>query len=168
MSIINLLANNRWSEADIVNHGRAVIASQVPEERQNELRTIMLGHIAGMRTATPDEMAEIVMVKQATEAQAVSNAAARADMALLQSVLDYEAAVEQLSYPPLTLETNVGMGDYAEDGTLIFSHPPQEHVDYDTQERAKAQAVIDAATPEVLALYALRHPLPAIEPEIVE
>ena len=90
MSIINLLANDVWSEADILSHGRTVIASVVSEARQNELRTIMLGHIAGMRTATADELVEIATVQDATEAQVIENAAARADMALLVEVMAYE------------------------------------------------------------------------------
>jgi hypothetical protein len=91
MSIINLLAHDVWSEADIMAHGREVIASVVSVARQDELRTIMLGHIAGMRTANTDELAEIALVQQATEQQALDNAVARADMALLLEVLTYEA-----------------------------------------------------------------------------
>jgi hypothetical protein len=90
-SFVNLLASDVWSEADIVNRGRAVIAAQVSEARQNELRTILLGHIAGMRTAAPEEMAEIALVQSLTEAQVVENARARADMALLGAVLAFEA-----------------------------------------------------------------------------
>jgi len=102
MSIIDLTKNDIWSEADIVAHGRAVINSQVSEARQNELRTIMLGHIAQMRTATPDELAEIALVQAITEQQVIDNAAARADMALLNEVLDFEnyAAPEVLEGDP--------------------------------------------------------------------
>lgn len=91
MSVINMLANDVWSEADIVSHGRTVIASIVPEARQSELQTIMLGHIAGLRTATAEEMAEIALVQQATEQQVADNAAARTDMALLLEVMAFEA-----------------------------------------------------------------------------
>ena len=91
MSFINLLANDSWSDADIISHGRTVIASVVSEPRQRELQTIMLGHLAGMRTATADELAEIALVQQATEQQVIDNAAARADMALLLEVMAFEA-----------------------------------------------------------------------------
>lgn len=91
MSIINLLANDVWSEADIMAHGREVINSVVSVPRQDELRTILLGHIAGMRTATAEELAEIALVQQVTEQQVLDNAAARADMALLLEVLAFEA-----------------------------------------------------------------------------
>lgn len=91
MSCINLLANDVWSDADIVAHGREMIASVVPVARQDELRTILLGHIAGMRAATPEELAEIALVQSTTEAQALENDQARADMALLLEVLALEA-----------------------------------------------------------------------------
>lgn len=91
MSYINLLANDVWSEADIVNRGRAEIESVVSAARQSELQTIMLGHIAGMRTATAEEMAEIGQVQAITEATVMANAAARADMTLLLEVMDFEA-----------------------------------------------------------------------------
>jgi hypothetical protein len=91
MSYINLLSNDLWSEADIVNRGRAEIEALVPAARQSELQTIMLGHISGMRVATPEEMQEIGMVQAVTEATSLANAQARADMALLVEVLDFEA-----------------------------------------------------------------------------
>jgi hypothetical protein len=92
--MINFLKNDVWSEADILSHGRTVIASQVSPQRQTELQTIMLGHIAGMRTATAEEMQEIGMVQAITEATSLANAQARSDMALLLEVLDFEADPE--------------------------------------------------------------------------
>jgi hypothetical protein len=92
--MIDFLKNDVWSEADILSHGRTVIASQVSPQRQTELQTIMLGHIAGMRTATAEEMQEIGLVQVVTEAQALANAQARADMALLLEVMDFEADSE--------------------------------------------------------------------------
>lgn len=88
---INLLANDVWTDADIVAHGREKIAAVVPVARQDELRTILLGHVAGMRQATPEELAEIALVQTTTEAQAAENDRARADMALLLEVLALEA-----------------------------------------------------------------------------
>lgn len=89
--MINMLANDVWSEADIVARGRALIDSEVSPERRMELQTIMLGHIAQMRVATADELAEIAHVQAITELVATGNVKARADMALLQAVLDFEA-----------------------------------------------------------------------------
>ena len=159
MSIINLLANDVWSESDIMAHGRAVIAAQCSLDRQQELQTIMLGHIAGMRTATMEEMAEIAQVQAVTQAQVIANAAARADMARLLAVLAYEAALDRLTCAvidgPLTIE-DVGINGAVTD-------IPNPAIAHDAQERAEAQALIDAATQGTLDLHALRHPAPLEE-----
>lgn len=159
MSIIDLTKSDVWSEADIMAHGRAVIAAQCSLDRQQELQTIMLGHIAGMRTATTEEMAEIAQVQAVTQAQVIANAAARADMALLNDVLAYESALERLTCAPITEPATVTVFD-AHGGSSVIANPAIAH---DAQERAEAQALIDASTQETLDLYALRHPAPPEE-----
>lgn len=154
MSIVNLLKNDIWSEADIINAGRAAIYSQISFDRQQELQTIMLGHIAGMRTATMEEMAEIAQVQAVTQAQVIANAAARADMALLNDVLAYEAALERLTCAPITEPATIMEGEV---------EVPNPWIAHDAQERAEAQALIDASTQDTLDLYALRHPAPVEE-----
>ena len=154
MSIVNLLKNDIWSEADIINAGRAAIYSQISFDRQQELQTIMLGHIAGMRTATMEELTEIAQVQAVTEAQASANAAARADMALLNDVLAYEAALDRLTCAPITEPATIMEGEI---------EVPNPWIAHDAQERAEAQALIDASTQETLDLYALRHPAPPEE-----
>lgn len=159
MSIVNLLKNDIWSEADIINAGRAAIYSQISFDRQQELQTIMLGHIAGMRTASMDEMAEIAQVQAVTQAQALANAAARADMALLNDVLAYEAALDRLTRAPITEPATVTVFD-AHGGSSVIANPAIAH---DAQERAEAQDLIDGVTQDTLDLYALRHPAPVEE-----
>ena len=154
MSIVNLLKNDIWSEADIINAGRAAIYSQISFDRQQELQTIMLGHIAGMRTATMEELAEIAQVQAVTEAQASANAAARADMALLNDVLAYEAALERLTCAPITEPATIMEGEI---------EVPNPWIAHDAQERAEAQDLIDGVTQDTLDLYALRHPAPVEE-----
>jgi NAD(P)H-dependent flavin oxidoreductase YrpB (nitropropane dioxygenase family) len=153
MSVINLYANDVWSEADIMAHGRAVIESHVSVARQDELRTIMLGHIAGMRTASPDELAEIALVQQVTEQQATDNAAARADNALLAAVLVYESALARLAQPEVT-----------EPATVIVDEVevPNPALEQDAAERADATIKVANVSVEALALYTLRNPV--IEP----
>lgn len=89
-SFIDLMGNDVWSEPDILARVRAVIEGVVPLARQDELRTIMLGHLGQMRSATPEEFTEIMQVKALTEAAAETAAAARADMALLLEVMALE------------------------------------------------------------------------------
>jgi hypothetical protein len=159
MSFIDMTKNYQWSEADIVNAGRAAIYSQISFDRQQELQTIMLGHIAGMRTATMEELTEIAQVQAVTEAQAVANDEARADMARLLAVMAYEAALERLTCAPITEPATVTVFD-AHGGSSVIENPAIAH---DAQERAEAQALIDASTQETLDLYALRHPAPVEE-----
>lgn len=154
MSIVNLLKNDIWSEADIINAGRAAIYSQISFDRQQELQTIMLGHIAGLRTATMEELTEIAQVQAVTEAQVIANAEARADMALLNDVLAYEAALERLTCAPITEPATIMEGEV---------EVPNPWIAHDAQERAEAQALIDAATQGTLDLHALRHPAPVEE-----
>ena len=154
MSIVNLLKNDIWSEADIINAGRAAIYSQISFDRQQELQTIMLGHIAGLRTALPAELAEIAAVQQVTEAQAVANDEARADMARLLAVLAYEAALERLTCAPITEPATIMEGEV---------EVPNPRIAQDAQEREDAQDLIDGVTQDTLDLYALRHPAPVEE-----
>lgn len=138
---INLLGTDIWSEADILARGRALIAAQVSSVRQQELQTIMLGHMAQMRTATPEELAEIALVGQITQAQSAENDAARSDMALLLAVMAYEQAVKRLAQDIVV----------SEDTELVAQ---------DITERNTAQALIDTAPLPVQPLYAERNPIP--------
>lgn len=89
-SCIDMMGNAEWSEADIMANGRALIDAEVSAERRSELQTIMLGHMSGMRVATPGELAEIANVQAVMEAVTLGNEAARKDMALLAEVLRVE------------------------------------------------------------------------------
>ena len=161
MSFIDMLGNEVWSESDIMTRGREVINAQVSVARQDELRTIMLGHIAGMRVASPEEMAEIGLVQQVTEQQALDNNAARADNALLAAVLTHEAALARLALPeviePATVLV-VGM-----DG--IETEAPNPAIEQDAAERADATIKAANASVEVVALYALRNSVPVEVPD---
>lgn len=157
-SFINLLANHVWSDADITNRCRATIESQVPTARQDELRTIMLGHLAQMRAATDAEMAEIMLVKQLTIDAADLGRAARADMALLQSALDYEAAQARLLLQVVTEPATITVTDM--DG--VATESPNPAIAQDAAERDAAQALIDGASQDTMALLLLRHP-PVVE-----
>jgi len=157
---INLLANDVWSDADIDNRVRSIVAGVVSVERQDELRTIMLGHIAQMRAATASEMGEIILVKTVTEAAADAGRQARADMALLSQAMAYEAAQARLARPPFDGPATV-MQSAGLDANQV--EVPNPAIQADTAERAAAQAVIDGAPQAVLDLLALRHPAPIAE-----
>lgn len=163
MSYVNLLANDVWSDLDITNRGRAVIAAQVSEARQNELRTIMLGHIAQMRAATPEEMMEIMQVQALTEQAVLNNDAARADMVRLTEVQALEAAFNRLLVPEVDQAAVVSVTDEA--GVTTEEVDPA--VILDAFERSAAFDLIGNASVELLALYALRNPQPEPVDEVV-
>lgn len=155
-AIVDVLANDVWSDADIDNRVRSIVSSRVSVERQDELRTIMLGHIAQMRAATPSELGEIMLVKSVTEAAADAGRQARADMALLRQVLAYEAAQARLAQPEVKEPATVlipGAGDA--DPVEV----PNPAIEADAAERQAAQAVIVGAGQDVTDLLALRHPV---------
>lgn len=127
-SFINMLADNEWSEADIIARSRAVIDSEVSVERQNELRNIMLGHLAGMRVASSNELAEIRRVQVLMEDSAKATAEAIYDMALLRAVKAYESAKREL-----LLDTTL------EESKITY------------------QAVLDSVSQEVIDLYNVRN-----------
>ena len=126
--IVDLMADLEWSEADLDNRIRHQVASVVSEARQSELRTIMLGHIAGMRTATAKEMGEILLTKQLVEEAGLDLIEGRADMALLREVWQVESAIRRLAEP------------------LV------DESETDAQERSEAEAVIAYASDDVLEL----------------
>ena len=159
MSYVYLMANDVWSESDITNRGRAIIESQVSEARQNELRTIMLGHIAQMRQASPEELGEIMQVQALTEQAVIDNAAARADMALLTQVQTLESAFARLLLPEVDQAAVVTVTDEA--GVTTEEVDPA--VILDAFERSAAFDLIGNASQELLDLYTLRNPQPVEE-----
>lgn len=74
---------------------------------------------------------------------------------ILTATLAYEAALARIAQPVLVLEPTVTVFD--DYGKSI--EVPNPEIKESEQERGDAQAVIDAVTPEVQALYDLRHPV---------
>ena len=102
-----------------------------------------MGAMLGQHQITPQEGAAIAAFKALTDEVAVIGVQARADWALLQQVFAVEAAQRRLSVPE-----------------------PEVPDAQDEAERAEAQAVVDAAAPEVVALVQARAELvtPPLEP----
>lgn len=89
-SFIDLMAGDRWSEADIVNRTEAVIAKDFPPARAEILRRKVMGQMLGQYALTPDEQAEMAQYAQASMQAGAMADAARADMALLAQALAVE------------------------------------------------------------------------------
>lgn len=147
MSFVNLLADDIWSEADIVRRTEAMIYSQFSREQEAILNRKATGAALGQYELTPAEQADLVRYSQVSDAARQAGDAARADMALLLQVLGVETAERRLDVPMVDPETD-------EEGNVTN----QDAIDTDEQERADAQDVIDNASPEVMAVVEQRNP----------
>lgn len=90
-SFIDLMADDRWSEADIVNRTEATIAEHFPPARAEILRRKVLGQMLGQYALTTAEQVEMGAYAQASMEAGVMADAARADMALLEQAFAVEA-----------------------------------------------------------------------------
>lgn len=154
MSFVNLLSNDVWSDADIINRTEAMIASEFPKARIDILTRKVQGQAMGY-VLTAQEQADLQTYQTVCYLAGTEADAARADAALLTAVMGYERGLERLARPAVTGPATISVTDRAG----VISEVPNPDIEQDIAERAAAQAVVDAATPEVLALYALRHPV---------
>ena len=138
MSFIDMYANDVWSSADIDAKVQAMIRSRYSEN--DELKAA--------RLARSGDDPDFVAAVDAWIAECVQEGRdARADMATLLQVFDVEAAERRLAQPELD--------------------PEDEGYEQDQEERTAAQAVIDAASPEVMQWVEARRPESQPEPEPV-
>lgn len=147
MSFVNLMANDIWSDADITRRTEAMVRSEFSLEAETILNRKVVAMSVGEYSPTPADLAEMDRFRTVVEAAQAEGVAARADMALLLDTMAYEAAMRRLAQPVI------------------------EDDEQDAAERAEAQAVVDAASQEVIDLYALRNPPvpePLPEPEPIE
>ncbi len=161
MSFINLMASNVWSAADIVRRTEAELHGQVSKMDELILSRKMIGFSLGLMIPTAEEAAELTLYEMAAYQAQESGIAARADMLLLQSVLDHEAALRRLALAPVTKPVTFPALDAA--GVPITIANPALAVD--ASERRAAQDLLDVAGDDTLALVALRNPAPAAGPE---
>lgn len=151
MSFIEMMASDVWSSADIDNKVQALIRSRY--SAQDELKASRLA-----RTPNPSETeAAFVVSVDSWIAECVAEGrAARADMNLLAQVLELEVHKRRLAMPLVEPVLD-------EEETITN----QDALDADAAERAAAQALLDAASPEAKELFDLRNPLPPVEESMV-
>ena len=155
MSFINLLANDVWSDADIVNRTEAMIRSEFSVQAETIMNRKLLGEATGSYTLNDDEKAELVRFKTAVFNAQVAGVEARRDMELLKKVFELEAADQRLKKPVVEPVTET-----VDENTIVVN---QTEIDADTAEREAAQAKLDAATEEEMNLFSLRNPVPVVE-----
>ncbi len=155
--MINLLSNDIWSERDIVSHTEALVHQVTPVADEMVLNRKLTAASMGQWTLTAEEQAELAAYSEACLAAHQVGIQMRADMALLNEVLAYEAAMARLALPPVTEPLTITVTD--QDG--VASEVPNPAIAQDAEARMLAQMAIDTEDQDVLTLYALRHPAEA-------
>jgi hypothetical protein len=91
-SFINMMASDRWSDDDILNRTEAMITAEFTPAQVAVLNRIATAAAIGQYTLTAEEQGEIARYNTVCLEARAAGDAARADMRLLDQVLDYEAA----------------------------------------------------------------------------
>lgn len=144
MSFVNLMANDVWSETDIVTRTEAMIASEFPPAAAAILNRKATGALLGQYALTPGEQAELGRYAAVCDAARAAGTSARADVALLIETLALEAAVHRLKLQEVTTQEGVAQ----DDGRYAL----------DVTERAQAAHIVASASPGAVALAELRQP----------
>lgn len=156
MSFVNLLGNDVWTEHDIVRRTEAMVRSEFSAEAEAILNRKVNGVAFGLPLSAEDE-AEVARFRAVVLGAQMAGVEARADMAKLQAVLDYEVALARLDRPLYEGPDTVLDGEGNE--------TPNPEAVADGLEREAATLVVGQVSEDTLALHALRHPP---EPEVVE
>lgn len=146
MSFVDLMANDRWAEADIVRRTEAIIRSEFSAEAETILNRKALGAVIGTYAPTEAEQAEMGRYQATVEAARVAGNEARADMALLRRVFPLEEAQRRLDRVAL-----VAAWDRLQEAELdpIFDGDTgevtnREDVERDRAERAAARSAVSS------------------------
>lgn len=151
-SFINLMGNDVWSEADIKARLHAELRGAISDYAETELKRALFAKSELGRPLTVAENTLLVQFATAEHRVALLGVQARADAILLSATFQVDAARQRLERPAV----------------LPVLAPPEavdesaEAVQADTAERDAAQGVVDAASPEALALSLLRNPAPEV------
>ena len=150
MSFVNLLANDIWSEADIVRRTESMVRSEFSQEAETILNRKVLGASLGTYTISAEEQADLERYNVVVLAAQAEGVAARADMALLLQVFPLEDAKRRLDRMSLTdawdrLQLPVVDPIVNEDTGEVVN---QLEVQQDIVERSAAQNVIYGHTIE--------------------
>ena len=140
--IVNLMASEVWSDADINMRVQAIIRYQVTQE--DEMKAARLDRKPSKDST---DIAFIAGVDAVIASAVAEGRQARTDMTLLDQVLRLEQATVRLSSPVIEPEDDQG------------NVTNQVIIDVDTAVRTKYQDMIDTASTEVRALFDLRNPV---------
>lgn len=152
-SFINLLADDLWSDADIVNRTESLIRSEFSVADEAILNRKLTGMALGQYTLSAAEKADLQRFAMLTASARQTGVQARQDMALLRDTLALEEAEQRLTLPKVLALMSEG----TKEAPSMVLNPDELAIDQ--AERTAAQAVVTGATPAVIALRDLRRPV---------
>jgi hypothetical protein len=100
-SFINLMADDVWSETDMIRRTEAMIRSEFSLELETILNRKVSGMALGTYQPTGQDLADIARYDEVARDAQAAGVAARADMALLLQVFPLEEAQRRLDRPVL-------------------------------------------------------------------
>lgn len=102
MSFVNMMADDIWSEADIIRRTEAMIRSEFSLEVETILNRKVSGMSLGTYQPTEQDLADMARYDEVARNAQAEGIAARADMALLLRVFPLEVAQRRLDRMALT------------------------------------------------------------------
>ncbi len=179
--IIDKLGSRIYTEHELTDLAQFEIRSKFSAAAEDNLSRKLRGVSLGIYTLSAQEQQDLLEYQTLLYAVQSSTAQAILDNKLLADTIAYENAVQRLQqyelavgrpesiiYKPDSQDIDyvipaveplpplVDKTVYHEDGTSEIIQVPSPQIEADSAERLAAQAVINAATSEVLALYELR------------
>jgi hypothetical protein len=98
---VDTLSDHEWSLEDIDTRARSWVESVVTTVREQELQTIAIGAIMGLRAPTPKEQGEFALVQDIKLSAGLRILEARSDRLLLLEVKVLEKAQARLLIPAI-------------------------------------------------------------------
>lgn len=179
MSFINLLANDVWTEADMVRRTESMIRSEFSVEDEAILNRKAIGLALNTYQASQEELYQMQRYTAVAENARVELAAAMADMTLLKKVFQLEDAKKTQALMPLDeaiafLQTERPEAILDEEGNVTnqaeidsydtsFNNAQRTVSIYGSDTAAyetavnEANTIVDNATQEEIDLYNLRN-----------
>jgi len=159
--MIDMMRSTPYTDHELRDIMWQRVDQQVSAYDRMKLIFIAIGVALAKYQPTAAEQQEIAKLQTLLETERVNYDKDVADNQLLSDTIDYERALTRLAQPALNPAATDANGNllYPDitlpDGTTATNPALVQ----DQQERAAAQAIVDAVTPEILALYDQRHPV---------
>lgn len=137
--IIDLMADDLWSDVDITNRTESIIRMEFSVMEEQILNRKVTGQAMGLYQLTQEEQASLNRYIQICEVARLEGIKAREDMVLLRKILAVEKANRRLALPAVEPILDVS-------GTITN----EIELELDRMERMEANTVINTASSETI------------------